>query len=74
MLDYLGATSGSPFPIPFGTHGLAAENPCVVREQGYLEPTPIQRRAIPVILKGHGIMAGAQTSTARGARPPCICG
>ena len=32
-----------------------------VREQGYEHPTPIQVEAIPAVLAGHDLLAGAQT-------------
>ena len=38
-----------------------------VEAQGYTEPTPIQRQAIPHILEGHDILAGAQTGTGKTA-------
>jgi len=38
-----------------------------VSEQGYNTPTPVQAQAIPVILEGHDIMAGAQTGTGKTA-------
>ncbi len=38
-----------------------------VLEQEYTEPTPIQEQAIPLILKGHDIMASAQTGTGKTA-------
>ncbi len=38
-----------------------------VADQEYTEPTPIQTRAIPVILEGHGILAVAQTGRAKTA-------
>ena len=38
-----------------------------VKNQGYTEPTPIQEHAIPVILKGRDILAGAQTGTGKTA-------
>ncbi len=36
-------------------------------ELGYAAPTPIQARAIPVILAGRDLMAGAQTGTGKTA-------
>ncbi|MGB0466577.1 MAG: DEAD/DEAH box helicase [Pontibacterium sp.] len=39
----------------------------VVSELGYSQPTPIQVEAIPVILDGQDIMAGAQTGTGKTA-------
>lgn len=38
-----------------------------VNEKGYTEPTPIQAKAIPVILEGKDIMAAAQTGTGKTA-------
>ena len=34
-----------------------------VHEQGYNNPTPIQAQAIPAVLAGHDLLAGAQTGT-----------
>ncbi|MCB1694120.1 MAG: DEAD/DEAH box helicase, partial [Pseudomonadales bacterium] len=47
--------------------GLSAELLRAVSEAGYSEPTPIQQNAIPVILEGRDIMAGAQTGTGKTA-------
>jgi ATP-dependent RNA helicase RhlE len=38
-----------------------------VREQGYETPTPIQQQAIPAVLAGHDLLAGAQTGTGKTA-------
>jgi ATP-dependent RNA helicase RhlE len=38
-----------------------------VREQGYETPTPIQAQAIPGVLAGHDLLAGAQTGTGKTA-------
>jgi ATP-dependent RNA helicase RhlE len=38
-----------------------------VREQGYENPTPIQAEAIPAVLEGHDLLAGAQTGTGKTA-------
>lgn len=53
--------------MSFDTLGLAAELLRAASEQGYREPTPIQRQAIPVILQGRDILAGAQTGTGKTA-------
>ena len=53
--------------MSFDTLGLSAELLRAVSEQGYTEPTPIQRKAIPVILRGKDVMAGAQTGTGKTA-------
>jgi len=47
--------------------GLRAELSRAVSEKGYSTPTPIQQQAIPVILEGRDIMAGAQTGTGKTA-------
>jgi ATP-dependent RNA helicase RhlE len=38
-----------------------------IAEQGYNEPTPVQERAIPLILQGRDMLAGAQTGTGKTA-------
>ena len=38
-----------------------------VLEQGYETPTPIQAQAIPSVLEGHDLLAGAQTGTGKTA-------
>jgi len=53
--------------MSFDTLGLSAELLRAIAEQGYSEPTPIQRKAIPVILEGKDVMAGAQTGTGKTA-------
>src|SRR5690606_23923455 len=51
----------------FNQLGLSAGLLRAVEEQGYSEPTPIQREAIPVILSGRDLMAAAQTGTGKTA-------
>jgi ATP-dependent RNA helicase RhlE len=51
----------------FNELGLSADLLRAVEEQGYETPTPIQRQAIPHILEGHDILAGAQTGTGKTA-------
>ncbi len=53
--------------MSFDTLGLSADILRAVKEKGYNEPTPIQRQAIPVVLEGGDIMAGAQTGTGKTA-------
>ncbi len=53
--------------MSFDSLGLSAEILRAVAEQGYSEPTPIQRQAIPVILSGRDVLAGAQTGTGKTA-------
>ncbi len=38
-----------------------------VAEQGYTEPTPIQKQAIPVVLSGRDLLGAAQTGTGKTA-------
>ncbi len=47
--------------------GLSAELLRAVADQGYREPMPIQRRAIPPILEGRDVLARAQTGTGKTA-------
>jgi ATP-dependent RNA helicase RhlE len=51
----------------FSQLGLSAELLRAVEEQGYTEATPIQREAIPLILDGRDVLAGAQTGTGKTA-------
>ena len=51
----------------FNQLGLSAELLRAVDEKGYTEATPIQQQAIPHILKGHDLLAGAQTGTGKTA-------
>lgn len=53
--------------MTFSTLGLSAEILRAVAEQGYSEPTPIQAKAIPVVLDGRDLLAGAQTGTGKTA-------
>jgi superfamily II DNA/RNA helicase len=36
-------------------------------DQGYVHPTPIQAKAIPIVLQGHDVMGAAQTGTGKTA-------
>ncbi|MEJ2138683.1 MAG: DEAD/DEAH box helicase [Gammaproteobacteria bacterium] len=47
--------------------GLSAELLRAIEEQGYSEATPIQQQAIPFVLEGRDILAGAQTGTGKTA-------
>jgi len=53
--------------MSFDSLGLSAGLLRAVTEQGYTEPTPVQRQAIPAILDGRDILAGAQTGTGKTA-------
>ena len=47
--------------------GLRTELLRAVSEAGYSQPSPIQAKAIPVVLRGHDLLAGAQTGTGKTA-------
>ncbi|MCB1982465.1 MAG: DEAD/DEAH box helicase, partial [Rhodoferax sp.] len=53
--------------MQFTDLGLAEPLLRAVREQGYDTPTPIQQQAIPAVLAGGDLMAGAQTGTGKTA-------
>jgi ATP-dependent RNA helicase RhlE len=51
----------------FDQLGLIAPLAQAVRELGYEQPTPVQEQAIPLVLAGRDLMAGAQTGTGKTA-------
>jgi ATP-dependent RNA helicase RhlE len=51
----------------FSDLGLKPELVAAVTEKGYTEPTPIQLAAIPAVLSGRDVLAGAQTGTGKTA-------
>jgi ATP-dependent RNA helicase RhlE len=53
--------------MKFTDLGLAEEIVRAVTEHGYTTPTPIQVQAIPVVLSGGDLLAGAQTGTGKTA-------
>ena len=53
--------------MQFDELGLRAELMGAVRSEGYSVPTPIQAKAIPVVLDGRDVLAGAQTGTGKTA-------
>ncbi|MGR9117365.1 MAG: DEAD/DEAH box helicase [Gammaproteobacteria bacterium] len=53
--------------MSFSKLGLTAELVRAVSEQGYSVPTPVQSQAIPAILDGRDVLAGAQTGTGKTA-------
>jgi ATP-dependent RNA helicase RhlE len=53
--------------MSFSQLGLCEPLLRAVAEQGYETPTPIQAQAIPVILQGRDVLAGAQTGTGKTA-------
>lgn len=53
--------------MSFATLGLSDEIVRAVAERGYTVPTPIQSQAIPAVLSGGDLLAGAQTGTGKTA-------
>ncbi|MCS0608929.1 DEAD/DEAH box helicase [Massilia solisilvae] len=53
--------------MSFSTLGLSDAILRAVAEQGYTTPTPIQAQAIPAVLNGGDLLAGAQTGTGKTA-------
>ena len=53
--------------MPFSKLGLAPTTLDGVRAAGYIEPTPIQLRAIPLVIAGRDVIGSAQTGTGKTA-------
>jgi ATP-dependent RNA helicase RhlE len=53
--------------MPFASLGLPPSVLRGVRAAGYQQPTPIQQKAIPIILEGHDLIGAAQTGTGKTA-------
>jgi ATP-dependent RNA helicase RhlE len=53
--------------MSFKNLGLQEEIVQAIKEKGYSDPTPIQIKAIPLIIQGHDILASAQTGTGKTA-------
>ena len=53
--------------MTFDDLGLAEPLLRAVHEHGYDTPTPIQAQAIPMVLSGGDLLAGAQTGTGKTA-------
>jgi ATP-dependent RNA helicase RhlE len=58
---------GANIPVLFNQLGLSAELLRAIEKQGYQKATPIQQQAIPHILEGRDVLAGAQTGTGKTA-------
>src|SRR5262249_20576943 len=66
----LGARPRSPHPgatMPFASLGLPPALVRGVRAAGYQTPTPVQQRAIPLVLEGVDLVAAAQTGSGKTA-------
>jgi ATP-dependent RNA helicase RhlE len=53
--------------MSFSDLGLMPELARAVADKGYASPTPIQAQAIPAVLSGRDVLAGAQTGTGKTA-------
>src|SRR6476659_2382490 len=53
--------------MTFDSLGLSADLLRTVAEEGYVEPTPVQAKAIPLVLAGGDVLAAAQTGTGKTA-------
>jgi len=53
--------------LHFDELGLSADLVKTVADEGYETPTPIQERAIPLVLQGRDVLAAAQTGTGKTA-------
>ena len=53
--------------MSFAALGLSNEIVRAVTERGYTDPTPVQLQAIPAVLAGGDLLAGAQTGTGKTA-------
>jgi len=53
--------------MTFDQLGLSETLLKTIADQGYTTPTPVQEQAIPLILAGKDVLAGAQTGTGKTA-------
>src|SRR2546429_2963627 len=53
--------------MPFTKFGLSAAVMEGVQAMGYVDPTPIQLRAIPLLMAGQDVIGSAQTGTGKTA-------
>ncbi len=53
--------------MSFNSLGLSAPLLKAIEKKGYTEPSPIQEKAIPVVLQGRDVLASAQTGTGKTA-------
>lgn len=53
--------------MSFQSFNLSEQLLRAVAEEGYQHPTPVQLQAIPIVLRGHDMMVGAQTGTGKTA-------
>ena len=61
------APTAAPLSLEFSSVGLADSLQRAVADQGYTTMTPIQAKAIPIVLAGRDVMGAAQTGTGKTA-------
>ena len=54
-------------PSEFAPFALEPRLLAAVTKAGYTQPTPIQQKAIPVVMEGHDVLGIAQTGTGKTA-------
>ena len=57
----------TPSPMTFASLNLAEPLMRAINDAGYTQPTPVQSQAIPLVLAGGDLLAGAQTGTGKTA-------
>ncbi|MFZ5521548.1 MAG: DEAD/DEAH box helicase [Pseudomonadota bacterium] len=62
-----GAPETAAQPVRFDSLSLDAKLLRAIQEQGYTQTTPIQAKAIPIVLSGRDVMGAAQTGTGKTA-------
>jgi ATP-dependent RNA helicase RhlE len=67
MSENPSAVANTTPAIRFEDLGLSPEILRALNDQGYVHPTPIQAKAIPVVLQGGDVMGAAQTGTGKTA-------
>jgi ATP-dependent RNA helicase RhlE len=67
ILDDAAAAAANPEPARFDTLALDPKLLRAVADSGYLLMTPIQAKAIPLVLAGRDVMGAAQTGTGKTA-------
>ncbi|HZX25589.1 MAG TPA: DEAD/DEAH box helicase [Telluria sp.] len=67
MSDTENTGACAPADVRFADFGLAPAIQRALDDQGYEVPTPIQAKAIPIVLQGRDVMGAAQTGTGKTA-------
>jgi len=67
LTNYYFIITKGTITMSFSTLGLSEPLLRAITDQGYSTPTPVQKQAIPIILNGKDVLAGAQTGTGKTA-------